>query len=354
MNEIKKVDNEIVYSGFKLLKNGIEAIGKPTFEQWQECWKFVGKADGAVRFWRGDLIRYAEHTYGEMYTQFINDTGKDYITLRHDKSVAENVDLCRRRHNLTFDHHQEVAYLEPIEQDKLLDMAEKQNIKSKDFRRVVKEYKKKIEANKVGIKETPKGISFIHSDFRTTDIKENSIDCIITDPPYPSEFLPLWTDLSLFASKVLKPSGFLIAYSGELNLPQVIQNLSTNLVYYWTFALYHEGQTQLVMPRNIMCGWKPILVYQKPPFKKIDHAVSDRLISEKPEKSLHEWQQSESGVIELINRFTEEGHVVLDPFSGSGTFPIVAYNLKRQAIGIEINEVDYKLSLKRVNDKTKV
>jgi len=63
MNEIKKVDNEIVYSGFKLLKNGIEAIGTPTFEQWQECWKFVGKADGAVRFWRGDLRHNSQNVW---------------------------------------------------------------------------------------------------------------------------------------------------------------------------------------------------------------------------------------------------------------------------------------------------
>lgn len=201
--------------------------------------------------------------------------------------------------------------------------------------------------------ELPKNVEIKHQDFRQSDLLENSVDCIITDPPYPVEFIDLWNDLGIFANKVLKPSGFLVAYSGEINLPQVINNLNKHLTYYWTFCLYHEGKTQLIMPRNVICRWKPILIYQKPPFKKIETVIQDYIISKQPEKEEHEWQQSESGVKDLIEKFTKPGDIVVDPFSGAGTFAKVAHEMKRKAIGYEIDDLTYKSSVKRINDTTR-
>lgn len=46
-----------------------------------------------------------------------------------------------------------------------------------------------------------------HGDFRQVldDIEDDSLDAIITDPPYPDEFLPLWADLADFAMRKLRP-----------------------------------------------------------------------------------------------------------------------------------------------------
>jgi hypothetical protein len=40
-------------------------------------------------------------------------------------------------------------------------------------------------------------------DFRTTlsDLVPGSVDVVLTDPPYPAEFLPLWSDLGEHAAK---------------------------------------------------------------------------------------------------------------------------------------------------------
>jgi len=196
--------------------------------------------------------------------------------------------------------------------------------------------------------QLPENVEIRHEDFRKSQFEDNSIDLIITDPPYPGEFIELWSDLSKLASRVLKPSGFLIAYSGQIHLPEVMQRLSENMTYYWTFALYHEGLTQLIMPRNVICRWKPILIYQKPPFKKLTTVLQDYIISEKREKEDHEWQQSESGAKKLIEYFSDPGNTILDPFSGAGTFVKVGHELKRKSIGIEIDENAYKSSLLRI------
>jgi len=194
----------------------------------------------------------------------------------------------------------------------------------------------------------------IDVDFRLGDFEEvfanipnGSVDCIITDPPYPREFIECWTKLARFAKRVLKPNGFCIAYSGQMNLPEVISRMSQYLDYYWTFAVYHEGQTQIVNGVNIICRWKPILIFQNGR-KQLPYVIQDYFISEKREKDGHEWQQSVSGVSYLIQKFTEENDLICEPFAGSGTTIIAAKQLNRQIIAAEINEQSYNVAKERI------
>lgn len=59
----------------------------------------------------------------------------------------------------------------------------------------------------------------------------------------------------------------------------------------------------------------------------------------------------EEMVAQILTITTEEGDVVLDPFSGSGTVLAKAHNMKRQYIGTELNE-DYIEMFKSYKDKT--
>ena len=188
-------------------------------------------------------------------------------------------------------------------------------------------------------------IDFRLGDFEEVfaDIPDGSIDCIITDPPYPIEFIECWTKLSRFAKRVLKINGFCIAYSGQMNLPEVIKRMSENLDYYWTFAVYHEGQTQIVNGVNLICRWKPVLIFQNEK-KKIQNTFQDYFISEQREKNGHDWQQSKSGVAYLIEMFTKEGDTILEPFAGSGTTIIAAREKKRNIIASEIDEKTFNIA----------
>lgn len=53
----------------------------------------------------------------------------------------------------------------------------------------------------------------------------------------------------------------------------------------------------------------------------------------------------------LISFFTKKGMRVLDPFMGSGTTAIAAYNLGRLGVGMDLSETYKTLALKRFHDK---
>ncbi len=187
-------------------------------------------------------------------------------------------------------------------------------------------------------------------DFRNGDIKnvfndiqDGSIDLILTDPPYPKEIIEVWSDLAILAKRVLKPNGFVIAYSGQLNLPEVMRRMSEHLQYYWTFSLIHTGSRQLVNARNLFCGWKPLLVFQNG-FKKIETPVDDFINGSGLSKDLHEWQQSELELKPIIENFTTIGETILEPFAGSGTTMKAAIKLKRKVIGAEIDKDIYDIA----------
>lgn len=95
-----------------------------TFEEWQEAGRTLLQAGTAVQWWIGDWIRYGEREYGEKYSQALEVTAYDYQTLRNMVYVAERVELSRRRDNLSWSHHAEVAPLDLAEQEAWLDAAE--------------------------------------------------------------------------------------------------------------------------------------------------------------------------------------------------------------------------------------
>ena len=116
---------------------------------------------------------------------------------------------------------------------------------------------------------------------------------------------------------------------------KVIKRLSEHLTYVWTFCLYHTGKKQLINNINIMCGWKPILIFSNGN-KKMRFSAYDVIISEQREKFSHIWQQNKEAIKPLIEIFTKPGELIVDPFCGSGSFGIAAKEFGRRFIGAEI------------------
>jgi DNA modification methylase len=174
-------------------------------------------------------------------------------------------------------------------------------------------------------------------------IPDGSVDAIITDPPYPAEFLPLWGDLGSFAARVLRPGGLLVAMSGQLHLPAVMKLLEVHLPYRWVIAYMTPGQGPAIHARKIENHWKPVLVYGG-----TERWLHDVVNSDAPDKEHHDWGQSESGMAALIRLVADPGQMICDPFVGGGTTGVVALDYGCSFTGAELEQEAYEKALTRL------
>jgi len=183
------------------------------------------------------------------------------------------------------------------------------------------------------------GLDIRRGDFREVlaDLPDRSVDIILTDPPYPQEYLPLWDDLGAFASRVLKPTGVLLAYSGQLHLPQVIAMLTQHLRWWWMCAIQHTGASGYIVAggRRVINLWKPLLVLA-PKDAPLSTQFRDFIEGGGRQKELHNWEQSTDEAVRILQTFGSPDALVVDPFAGSGSFGRAALQAGMRFIGAEI------------------
>lgn len=187
-------------------------------------------------------------------------------------------------------------------------------------------------------------------DLTADDIADNSIDCLITDPPYPKDYIDLFDDLGVLAARCLKPGGSLVVMTGQLYLPRYIELLSKHLTYHWTLAyLTPGGQAVQVWNQEVNTFWKPLLWFVKD--DRDARWVSDVVNTpvNANDKNHHQWGQSVAGMTAIVEKFTNPGDLVLDPFLGGGTTGIVCKQLNRKFIGVEVDDQVAKDALSRIH-----
>jgi site-specific DNA-methyltransferase (adenine-specific) len=245
------------------------------------------------------------------------------------------------------------------------------------------------------------------------DIEENSVDLIVTSPPYadrraktyggikPEEYVAWFLPRSKEFLRVLKPDGTFI-----LNIKEKVENgerhtFVIDLIlalrqegWLWTeeFIWHKKNSYPGKWPNRFRDSWERLLQFNKTRnFKMYQDEVrvpmgewaKSRLkkLSETDKrrdnskvgsgfgKNISNWVGRElaypSNVLHLatetgnkahsavfpkelpawfIRLFTKPGDMVLDPFLGSGTTCIAAFDLDRKSLGIEIFEEYYDLA----------
>jgi 16S rRNA G966 N2-methylase RsmD len=182
-----------------------------------------------------------------------------------------------------------------------------------------------------------------------SQVADQSLDWIITDPPYSKEYLPAYRDLAAFATRALRPGGSLLAMVGQSYLPDVIAALSADLRYHWILAyLTPGGQAAQLWGRKVNTFWKPILWYTKGAYKGDWVGDVCRSDPNDNDKRFHDWGQSESGMADVIDRFTYPGQTICDPFMGAGTTGVVAVRLARLFVGMDRDEIAVQTAKERL------
>lgn len=98
-------------------------------------------------------------------------------------------------------------------------------------------------------------------------------------------------------------------------------------------------------------AWEPIFIYGKiPKGKRLgqDFILFNTLNLKKGIESLHPCPKPQRLWNILIDKFSEENEIILDPFLGSGTTSRGCKDLKRNFIGIEINPEYCKIAEERL------
>jgi hypothetical protein len=178
-------------------------------------------------------------------------------------------------------------------------------------------------------------------------IPGDSIDLIFTDPPYDKSAVKLYSDLAQLGKRVLKPGGILMAYSGQMHLPEIMPLMSEHLEYMWLCGIGHSDGATWFKKWNLDNQWKPILMYGKPPIAPYWNKFDD-FVSGGREKDNHKWQQALAESAHYIKALCPGGGAVLDPFLGSGTTLVAAKQLGCQYFGIEKDDLTARQAEERI------
>ena len=224
-------------------------------------------------------------------------------------------------------------------------------------------------------------------------IPDESVDCILTDPPYNlglfmhnrntnlakmrdnqfayagwdnieyEEWCSNMREFLKECSRILKPKGTLISFMSIIKVESFIRFAEEVGFYYKTTGIWHQKNP---MPRNMNLQFvnsTESWVYfinrgTSGTFHNNGKVVHDYLessvtpLSEK-KHGKHPTQKPLSIMKQLINLTTNEGDIVLDPFMGSGSSCVAAALLNRNFIGIELNESYFDITSKRLEEVLK-
>ncbi|MEP6909523.1 MAG: class I SAM-dependent methyltransferase [Actinomycetota bacterium] len=192
------------------------------------------------------------------------------------------------------------------------------------------------------------GIELHHRDFRNLDLPPKSVDLIFTDPPYDRDYPRLWDELGDFAARALKPGCLLVSYAGNRYLRDVWDRLSSHLDFVVLGGLYMAGNCHSRdYGAQVIETSKSLLFFSAGSYEPRRFFRNGHW-AEKPEKTLHVWQQEISCARYYVETLTEPGQLVVDPLLGSGTDGLACLELGRRFVGCDIDEDAVRISTERL------
>ena len=191
----------------------------------------------------------------------------------------------------------------------------------------------------------------ILADFADADLPPGQFQLILTDPPYKRELaVPCYTALARRSHALLREHGSLLTIVPHYLIPEVVTEMDRSpLRYRWIYNMDQEDGPHPRLLMGIEVCWKPVLHYVKGTFPARQGFLRDKVPIPGPEKGLHEWQQAESWAKYFIEKFTQPGDTILDPFVGTGTVAVVALKLDRNVVGIDIDKTMLEKTWQRLS-----
>ncbi len=334
------------FGGITLTRTGIKFGRSVSIEDWQQAGKVAASAESGTQWWIGDWLNYGEGKpkWGDKYAEAVEMFDRAYKSLSDFKSVCASIEFPRRRGNLSFKHHREVAKFEPDIQDEWLDIAEDEELSAGQLRARIKQG---VIAAALRSEFDPQQATIELADAVQWLNRQDECDLLLTDPPYSTDvddinqFAASWLPLAL--SKV-KPTGrayvCIGAYPVEIAAYCAVAMPTQILV--WTYR-----NTLGPSPKNqYKLNWQAIMYYEGTDAPPLDCPIMNEQFSVQdinaPDGRLgdryHAWQKPIELAEMFIRHSTTENAVVLDPFACTGSFLLAAARLGRLAKGCDISQ----------------
>lgn len=221
-------------------------------------------------------------------------------------------------------------------------------------------------------------------------IKRNTVDLIVTDPPYNLGNFMIDRDTNLnkmrdnffgtagwdnmefndwkksmdsffrSASRVMKIGGSMIVFMAIIKVETIIKLAEKNGFYYKTTGIWHKTNP---MPRNMNLhfvnsteAWIYFTYKTRTGTFNNEglmlHDFVETSVTPNGERKYgkHPTQKPEALIKHFVDVLSNEHDCVLDPFMGSGTTGVVSKKGNRNFIGIELNEDYYNIAAKRIKE----
>ena len=183
--------------------------------------------------------------------------------------------------------------------------------------------------------------------------EDNSVDLVLTDPPYGvnldydvySDTEEAWFDLmDKFIPEARRISSMVIFPSCQINrLDWFYKNHKPDwLICWYKGSVGHAAYVGFN-------DWEPHVVYGKNNTHMHDYF---RTQTQKMGDFGHPCPKNVEWAKWVISRATEEGQTILDPFLGSGTTAVACKQFNRNYIGIELSEKYCEIARQRLRQET--
>ena len=207
--------------------------------------------------------------------------------------------------------------------------------------------------------------------------EDDSIDLIVTDPPYRTTsrgnclgggmfkkkinlkgqvFTHNNIDCSEYAPefyRVLKDGGHCYVMTNHVNLVNIL-NVFIGSGFHFIKSLIWDKQNKIV-GTYYMSQFEYILFFRKGRGVKINHcgtsdilSVQNKKTKDENGKNYHDTEKPVELMKILIDNSSKEYDIVLDPFMGIGSTGIACKELNRYFIGIEIDQTYFKIAEQRM------
>jgi DNA modification methylase len=227
-------------------------------------------------------------------------------------------------------------------------------------------------------------IKLIHGDCleKLKDIETQSIDLILTDPPYGTTkckwdsiipFEPMWNELK----RIIKDNGCIALFGSEPFSSALRMSNIKNFKYDWIWKktnvmgflnakkrplkeieIISIFNSKIYKPQNLQKNLKGKNHRGKNTdvlgkYEAINNSeftnYPKTIIKFKSERGLHPTQKPVALLEYLTKTYTNEKDTVLDFTMGSGSTGVAAKNLNREFIGIELDPSYFKIAEDRIN-----